>query len=61
MTFSDGSKARRLGFHEYVEPEQMFFDLFDELKKQKVIPDYNIYKAANHLTYTNVLEPISCI
>jgi nucleoside-diphosphate-sugar epimerase len=37
--FSDGSKARRLGFHEYVETEQMFFNLFDELKKQKVIPD----------------------
>jgi nucleoside-diphosphate-sugar epimerase len=40
--FSDGSKARRLGFHEYVETEKMFFDLFDELKKQKVIPDYNV-------------------
>jgi len=39
--FSDGSKARRLGFHEYVETEKMFFDLFDELKKQKVIPGFN--------------------
>lgn len=36
--FSDGSKARRLGFHEYIETERMFFDLFDKLKKQKVIP-----------------------
>ncbi len=39
--FSDSSKARRLGFHEYMETEKMFFDLFDELKKQKVIPDFN--------------------
>lgn len=39
--FSDGSKARRLGFHAYVETEKMFFDLFDELKKQKVIPGFN--------------------
>jgi nucleoside-diphosphate-sugar epimerase len=38
--FSEGTKARRLGFHEYVETEKMFFDLFDELKKQKVIPDF---------------------
>ncbi len=37
--FSDSSKARRLGFHEFIETEKMFFDLFDELKKQKVIPD----------------------
>ena len=37
---SDGSKARRLGFHEYIETEQMFFDCFDELKKQKVIPGF---------------------
>jgi nucleoside-diphosphate-sugar epimerase len=36
--FSDGSKARRLGFHDYVETEKMFFELFDELIRQKVIP-----------------------
>jgi hypothetical protein len=36
--FSDGSKARRLGFHEFVDTEQMFYDLFDELKARKVIP-----------------------
>jgi nucleoside-diphosphate-sugar epimerase len=36
--FSDGSKARRAGFHEYVETEQMFFDLFDRLKRCNIIP-----------------------
>ncbi|MBS7565961.1 SDR family oxidoreductase [Mucilaginibacter sp. Bleaf8] len=35
---ADGSKARRFGFHEYVETEQMFYSLFDELRVQKVIP-----------------------
>ncbi|GGH08791.1 SDR family oxidoreductase [Pedobacter zeae] len=37
--FSDGTKARRMGFHDYVDTEQMFFALFDELKRKKVIPD----------------------
>lgn len=37
--FSDGSKARRAGFYEYVETESMFFNLFDALKKQGVIPN----------------------
>jgi nucleoside-diphosphate-sugar epimerase len=36
--FSDGSKARRFGFHEFVDTEQMFYDLFDELRARKVIP-----------------------
>jgi nucleoside-diphosphate-sugar epimerase len=36
--FGDGTKARRLGFHEFVDTEQMFFDLFDKLKANKVIP-----------------------
>ena len=36
--FGDGSKARRLGFHEYVETEQMFYRLFDTFKEHKVIP-----------------------
>jgi len=38
--FSDGSKARRLGFHEFVDTEKMFFDLFDELKSRKIIPGF---------------------
>ncbi len=36
--FADGSKARRLGFHEYVDTTEMFLDIFDELKRNKVIP-----------------------
>ncbi|MFD0815084.1 SDR family oxidoreductase [Amycolatopsis umgeniensis] len=36
--FADGSKARRAGFHEYAETSAMFFRLFDEFKKAKVIP-----------------------
>ncbi|MEZ2334234.1 SDR family oxidoreductase [Mucilaginibacter sp. RCC_168] len=36
--FADGSKARRFGFHEYVDTEQMFKNLFDEFRRKKVIP-----------------------
>ncbi len=36
--FADGSKARRAGFHEYVNTEEMFLQIFDELKKLKIIP-----------------------
>ncbi|WP_037312882.1 SDR family oxidoreductase [Amycolatopsis orientalis] len=36
--FADGSKARRAGFHEYIETPAMFFRLFDEFRKAKVIP-----------------------
>ena len=36
--FADGSKARRAGFHEYVETEEMFFRLFKEFRLNKVIP-----------------------
>lgn len=36
--FADGSKARRMGFHEYVDTEEMFCRLFDELRERKVIP-----------------------
>ncbi|MEH6307137.1 SDR family oxidoreductase [Olivibacter sp. CPCC 100613] len=38
--FADSTKARRFGFHDYVDTEQMFFKLFDEFKKQGVIPTY---------------------
>lgn len=34
----DGSKARRLGFHEFIDTQQMFVSLFDILRQQKVIP-----------------------
>lgn len=36
--FADGTKARRLGFHEFVETESMFINIFDGLRKAKVIP-----------------------
>ncbi len=37
--FADGSKARRFGFHEFVHTEHMFFDIFDDLRRQRIIPD----------------------
>ncbi len=36
--FADGSKARRYGFHDYVDTEAMFKNIFDDLKRRKVIP-----------------------
>ncbi|HEY4111935.1 SDR family oxidoreductase [Puia sp.] len=36
--FGDGTKARRLGFHEFVDTEEMFYRLFTELRNDKVIP-----------------------
>lgn len=36
--FADGSKARRFGFHEFVDTERMFYDIFDKLRERKIIP-----------------------
>ncbi|KAA2241680.1 SDR family oxidoreductase [Chitinophaga agrisoli] len=36
--FADGTKARRMGFHEFIDTEEMFYSLFDELRAKKVIP-----------------------
>lgn len=36
--FADGTKARRLGFHDYVETEAMFFAIFEDLRRRRVIP-----------------------
>lgn len=36
--FADGSKARRFGFHQYVETKAMFFALFDEFRRRRIIP-----------------------
>ncbi|MCW3465194.1 SDR family oxidoreductase [Chitinophaga nivalis] len=36
--FADGTKARRMGFHEFIDTKKMFFDLFDELREKKIIP-----------------------
>lgn len=36
--FADGSRARRAGFHDYVETEAMFMDIFADLRRRRVIP-----------------------
>ncbi|KKC32549.1 SDR family oxidoreductase [Devosia psychrophila] len=35
--FADGSKARRLGFHQHVDTATMFFSVFDDLRARKII------------------------
>jgi len=34
----DGSKARRFGFHEFVQTEEMFKQIFDDIRRRRVIP-----------------------
>ena len=36
--FADGSKARRFGFHEFVDTERMFLDILTDLRQRKIIP-----------------------
>ncbi|WP_344677752.1 SDR family oxidoreductase [Saccharopolyspora taberi] len=36
--FADGSKARRFGFHDFVDTEAMFLGIFDDLRNRKIIP-----------------------
>jgi nucleoside-diphosphate-sugar epimerase len=36
--FADSTKARRAGFHEYVETKEMFFRIFDDFRKRGIIP-----------------------
>ncbi|TCO30427.1 nucleoside-diphosphate-sugar epimerase [Kribbella steppae] len=36
--FADSSKARRAGFHEYVATDEMFYGIFAELRRRRVIP-----------------------
>jgi nucleoside-diphosphate-sugar epimerase len=36
--FADGSKARRFGFHEFIDTEAMFQNIFEDLRRRKVIP-----------------------
>ena len=36
--FADGSKVRRFGFHEYIDTEAMFMDIFEDFRRRKVIP-----------------------
>jgi nucleoside-diphosphate-sugar epimerase len=36
--FADGTKARRLGFHEFVDSEAMFLNLFEDYRRRRIIP-----------------------
>ena len=36
--FADGSKARRHGFHHYVDTTSMFIDTFADLRRRRIIP-----------------------
>jgi len=36
--FADGSKARRLGFHEFVDSEEMFMAVFRDMRAKKILP-----------------------
>lgn len=35
---ADGSKARRFGFHDFVDTRAMFFGIFEDLRARRVIP-----------------------
>lgn len=35
---ADGSKARRMGFHPFVDTRAMFVGIFDDLRKRRLIP-----------------------
>ncbi|WP_159888073.1 SDR family oxidoreductase [Paenibacillus puerhi] len=36
--FSDSSKSRRFGFHDFVDTEKMFMNIFEQFRQRKVIP-----------------------
>jgi len=36
--FADGSKARRFGFHEFIDTEAMFLNIFNDFRQRKIIP-----------------------
>jgi nucleoside-diphosphate-sugar epimerase len=36
--FADGTKARRFGFHEFVDTESMFLNIFENFRQRKAIP-----------------------
>ena len=36
--FADSSKARRFGFHDYVDNEAMLLNIFADFRQRKVIP-----------------------
>lgn len=36
--FADGMKARRLGFHEFVDTKEMFIRIFNNMRERRIIP-----------------------
>ena len=36
--FADGSKARRFGFHDFIDTEAMFIDVFEDFRRRRIIP-----------------------
>lgn len=36
--FADGSKARRFGFHEYIDTEEMFLNILADFRRNRIIP-----------------------
>jgi nucleoside-diphosphate-sugar epimerase len=36
--FADSSKARRFGFHEFVDTEAMFLNIFNDFRQRKIVP-----------------------
>jgi nucleoside-diphosphate-sugar epimerase len=36
--FADGSRARRFGFHEYIDTEQMFLNILQDFRERRIIP-----------------------
>ena len=36
--FADGTKVRRFGFHEHIDSERMFLDIFRNFRERRVIP-----------------------
>jgi nucleoside-diphosphate-sugar epimerase len=36
--FADGSKARRFGFHDFIDTEAMFMSVFEDFRRRRIIP-----------------------
>jgi nucleoside-diphosphate-sugar epimerase len=43
--FADTSKARRFGFHSYVDTESMLLELIEDLRKRRIIPPAGVRPA----------------
>lgn len=43
--FADGTKARRFGFHEFVDTEAMFMGIFEDFRRRGVIPPGSVHRA----------------